>query len=62
LEARLDPAAFVRLSRGVVVSVGAIARLRVLPRGGLSAVLVNQAEFPVSRSQSVQVRRRLVDL
>jgi DNA-binding LytR/AlgR family response regulator len=62
LEARLDPAAFVRLSRGVLVSVGAIARLRVLPRGGLSAVLVNQAEFPISRSQSVQVRRRLVDL
>jgi DNA-binding LytR/AlgR family response regulator len=62
LEARLDASQFLRLSRGVLVNVNAIARLRVLARGGLSALLVNQAEFPISRSRAAQIRRRLVDL
>lgn len=61
LEARLEDA-FLRLSRGVLVNVAAVVRLRVLPRGGLSAVLVNGAEHTVSRSQLPHVRRRLMDL
>lgn len=62
LEARLDPGVFVRLSRGVVVNVNAISRLRVLARGGLAALMATGAEFPISRSQAPAIRSLLVGL
>ncbi len=62
LEARLDPARFVRLSRGALANVRMIARFTPLPGGTYLAILVNGQEVPVSRSQAKLLRDQLLRL
>jgi two-component system LytT family response regulator len=60
LEARLDPAKFVRLGRGALVAVEMIARVHLMPGGGYAVTLTNGQELHVSRIQSRVVRERLL--
>jgi two-component system LytT family response regulator len=60
LEARLDPARFVRLSRGTLVAIDQIARVIPLPGGLYTAVLRNGDQHDVSRIQSRLLRQRLL--
>jgi two-component system LytT family response regulator len=62
LEARLDPAKFVRLSRGALANVKAISRFAPMPGGTYLATLLNQQEVPVSRSQARVLRDHLLKL
>jgi two-component system LytT family response regulator len=62
LEARLDPARFVRLSRGTLASLRAIVKFSPLPGGLYLATLVNGQELQVSRSQSRVLREQLLKL
>ena len=62
LEAKLDPAAFIRLSRGSLVNVEAIRRVVPMPGGTYQVELVNDQELPVSRLQSRALRERLLRL
>jgi two-component system LytT family response regulator len=59
LEALLDPSEFVRLSRGLIVNLNAIARLAPGPAGTSRAILENGQELGVSRKQTVRLRRVL---
>jgi two-component system LytT family response regulator len=62
LEARLDPAKFVRLGRGAIVAVDMIAEIHLMPGGGYAVSLTNGQELPVSRIQSRTVRERLLQM
>lgn len=62
LEARLDPARFLRLGRGTLVNVDAILKVNVMPGGTHVAVLANGQKLPVSRLQSRILRERLLRL
>ena len=62
LEARLDPARFVRLSRGALANVQVISRFSPMPGGSYLAILTNKQELPVSRSQARLLRHRLLRL
>jgi two-component system, LytTR family, response regulator len=62
LEARLDPARFIRLGRGVLVNIESIVRVTPLPGGLYSVRLSNGQQLDVSRIQSRQLRRRLLQL
>jgi two-component system LytT family response regulator len=62
LERRLDPGRFIRLGRGVLANVDAIARVNVMPGGLHVVVLRNGQELAVSRLQSGLVRERLLTL
>jgi two-component system LytT family response regulator len=62
LEARLDPARFIRLSRGALANVKMIVRFSPMPGGTYVAVLANRQELPVSRSQARVLRDRLLRL
>jgi two-component system LytT family response regulator len=62
LEARLDPARFVRLGRGAIVAVDMIAEIHMMPGGGYAVTLTNGQELPVSRIQSRLLRERLLQL
>ncbi len=62
LEARLDPAKFVRLGRGTIAAVDLIARVHVMPGGGYLVRLGNGQELQVSRIQSRALRERLLRL
>jgi len=62
LEARLDPLRFVRLGRGTLASVDAIAKIGVMPGGTHVAVMSNGQKLPVSRLQSRLLRDRLLKL
>lgn len=62
LEARLDPAKFVRLGRGAIVAIDMIAEIHLMPGGGYAVTLTNGQELPVSRIQSKAVRERLLHL
>jgi two-component system LytT family response regulator len=62
LEARLDPAKFVRLGRGTLANVEQIARITPLPGGMYSVRLHNGQELDVSRIQSRILRGRLLQL
>jgi two-component system LytT family response regulator len=60
LEARLDPARFIRLGRGTMVSVEFITRVTPLPGGMYVVKLKNGQEHDVSRIQSRLLRERLL--
>jgi two-component system, LytTR family, response regulator len=60
LEARLDPAKFVRLGRGAIVAVEMIAEVHLVAGGGYAVTLTNGQELPVSRIQSRTLRERLL--
>jgi two-component system LytT family response regulator len=62
LEVRLDPTTFVRLSRGTLVRITAIAKIHVMPGGTHLAVLTNGQRLPVSRLQSRIIRDKLLRL
>lgn len=62
LERRLDPARFVRLSRGVLVNVDLIKKVVVLPGGNHTAILANGQELAISRIQTRAFRDRLLRL
>lgn len=62
LEARLDPATFVRLSRSAVVNINAIERISPMPGGTFEIRLNNGEAFSSSRLQSRILRSRLLKL
>jgi DNA-binding LytR/AlgR family response regulator len=62
LEARLDPARFVRLSRGTLANLRIISRFSPMPGGTYLAILANKQELQVSRSQARFLRDRLLRL
>ena len=62
LEARLDPAEFVRLSRGTLVRVGAIQRVNPMPAGTFLVTLRDGQQHPVSRIRSRMLRDQLLRL
>ena len=62
LESRLDPSRFIRLARGTLVSVEAIARVNVIGGGLHMALLTNGQKLRVSRIQSRILRERLLRL
>lgn len=62
LEARLDPARFIRLGRGTLANVDVIVRVTPLPGGMYSVKLKNGQKLDVSRIQSRLLRERLLQL
>jgi two-component system LytT family response regulator len=62
LEARLDPARFVRLGRGTLANLDALVKVNVMPGGTHSAVLSNGQKLQISRIQSRRLRARLFKL
>ena len=62
LEARLDPRRFIRLSRGTLANLDAIAHVNPMPGGSYVAVLTNGQELSVSRIQSRTLRETLLKL
>jgi len=62
LEARLDPRRFVRLARGTLANIDAIAKVSPMPGGTYMATLSNGQELPVSRIQSRVLRDTLLKL
>ncbi len=62
LEARLDPAEYVRLSRGTLVRVDAIQKVSPMPGGTYLVTLRNGQQHPVSRIRSRVVRDQLLRL
>lgn len=62
LEARLDPATFVRLSRGTLANKNMIERVSPLPGGTYIVTLSDNQQLSVSRIQSRLLRERLLRL
>ena len=62
LEARLDPAKFVRLSRGALASINEITRVSPLPGGTYIVTLRNNQQLNVSRIQARILRDQLLKL
>ena len=62
LEARLDPARFIRLGRGALANLDHIARVLPLPGGLYTVRFHNGQELDVSRIQSRILRGRLLQI
>ena len=62
LEARLDPAKFIRLGRGILANIDLIVRVTPMPGGMYTVKLQNGQELDVSRIQSRLLRQRLLRL
>jgi two-component system LytT family response regulator len=62
LEARLDPACFVRLSRGALVNADLILRISPMPGGTFVVTLKNNMQLPVSRLRARVLRDELLRL
>lgn len=62
LETRLDPARFVRLSRGAIVNLDVVSHISPMPGGTYLISLTNGQEIPSSRLQSKILRSRLLRL
>jgi DNA-binding LytR/AlgR family response regulator len=62
VEGRLDPAKFVRLSRGALVNVNQISRVSPLPGGTYVVTLHNNQQLNVSRIQARILRDQLLKL
>jgi two-component system LytT family response regulator len=62
LEARLNPASFIRLGRGTLANVEFLTRIIVMPGGTQVAVLSNGQKLAVSRLQSRVLRERFLRL
>lgn len=62
LEARLDPAQFVRISRGTLLNIGAIQKITPMPGGTYVAVLQGGAQHQVSRIRGRVLRDQLLRL
>jgi len=62
LEARLDPARFVRLGRGTLVAIDAVTRITPMPGGLYVVALSTGQQLDVSRIQSRVLRERVLRL
>jgi two-component system LytT family response regulator len=62
LEARLDPARFVRLSRGAIANVDLILKISPMPSGTYVVTLKNNMQLPVSRLRARVLRDELLRL
>jgi len=62
LEARLDPAQFVRISRGTLLNIATIQRITPMPGGTYVAVLQSGAEHAVSRIRGRVLKDQLLKL
>jgi two-component system LytT family response regulator len=62
LEARLDPARFVRLSRGALVNIDLILKISPMPSGTYVVTLRNNMQLPVSRLRARILRDELLRL
>jgi two-component system LytT family response regulator len=62
LEARLDPARFIRLGRGTLAAADLITRVHPLPGGVHVVTLATGQQLQVSRIQSRLLRERLLKL
>lgn len=62
LEARLDPALFIRLGRGTLANLEMLRRISPLPGGTYVATLSNGQQLNVSRSQGRVLREQLLKL
>jgi two-component system LytT family response regulator len=62
LEARLNPATFIRISRGTLVNVDCILRVLPAPSGLLTVTLTNGDELKVSRQRARALKRWLLRL
>ena len=62
LEARLDPAKFIRLGRGTLANVDLIVKVNAMPGGTHLAVLANGQKLQVSRLQSRILREKFLKL
>jgi two-component system, LytTR family, response regulator len=62
LEARLDPASFVRLGRGTLAKLDLITRVSAMPGGTYLVTLSNNQQLNVSRLQSRVLREQLLRL
>ncbi len=62
LEARLSPSRFIRLGRGTLANVDAIAKVSLMPGGTHVATLANGQKLQVSRMQSRILRERFLKL
>ncbi|HEV2721215.1 MAG TPA: response regulator [Thermoanaerobaculia bacterium] len=62
LEARLDADAFIRLSRGTLVNIAAIAKVTPMPGGRYRLTLVSGEHLQTSRFHSRLLRERLLRL
>ncbi|HAK57165.1 MAG: LytTR family DNA-binding domain-containing protein [Vicinamibacterales bacterium] len=62
LEARLDPARFVRLSRGTLANLDLFKSVSLLPGGTQTVTLTNGQELKVSRTQARVLRDQLLRL
>jgi two-component system LytT family response regulator len=57
LEARLDPAEFVRLGRGALANLNAVSRIVAGPSGRKKVILKNGDELAMSRIEAQRLRR-----
>ena len=62
LEARLDPAQFLRLGRGSLVNVESISHVSPMPGGTYVVTLTNKEQLGVSRQQSRVLRDQLLKI
>jgi two-component system LytT family response regulator len=62
LEARLDPAQFIRLGRGTLANIDCLVKVNVMPGGTHVALLSNGQKLQVSRLQSRIIRERYLKL
>ena len=62
LETRLNPAKFVRLSRGALANLEMIVRISPMPGGTYSVTLKNNQQIPTSRLQSRILREQFLKL
>jgi two-component system LytT family response regulator len=62
LEARLDPAHFIRLSRGALVNVAMLERVSPMPGGTYVVTLRNKQQLSVSRQRARVLREHLLRL
>ena len=60
LEARLDPSQFVRISRGTVLNIPAIAKITPMPGGTYQVTLNGGAQHQVSRLRGRVIREQLL--
>jgi two-component system LytT family response regulator len=60
LEARLDPSQFVRISRGTVLNISAIAKITPMPGGTYQVTLSGGAQHQVSRLRGRVIREQLL--
>jgi two-component system LytT family response regulator len=62
LQARLDPARFIRLGRGTLANVDLIVKVNAMPGGTHVAMLSNGQKLRVSRLQSRALREKFLKL